>query len=216
MAAKLKKSEEEKKANEEINSELSKRLFEDLNLDEKKTIEETKETENLPKSNSSLSINFIQEHQKLIASNPSLNNGTSNQSLNITTSDQIANLESKSQNDFSNSSPLMKHCTSNNSIGSTPSIKSKRSERVEEQLPEWVKLDAHVIVSTSTVRNKPGHIKFIGKTSFGHGTWIGVELETAAGINDGSINEVRYFTCAEKKGVFVRHDKLTLIVNRDI
>lgn len=210
MAAKLKKVEENK-TQEENNSELSKRLFEDLNLEEKPVIV-VKESETITKAGSSHSLNFIQEHQKIVEPNQSLNQGTSNQSLDIS---QIKNLETKSQNDFSNSSQS-NHCTSNNSINSSSSLKLKRSERVEEPLPEWVKLDAYVIVSTSTVRNKTGHIKFIGKTKFSHGTWIGVELEESAGINDGSLEGVRYFTCAEKKGVFVRHDKLTLKVNRDI
>lgn len=47
-------------------------------------------------------------------------------------------------------------------------------------------------------------VKFIGKTQFGSGIWVGVELTTGEGKNDGEIQGVRYFTCPEKKGLFLR------------
>ncbi len=83
-----------------------------------------------------------------------------------------------------------------------------------ESLPDWVKENAHVIVSTNSVMNKPGYIRYIGPTNFAHGVWIGVELEQAYGKNDGSLKGVRYFTCPEDKGVFVRVDKLSLVVKK--
>ncbi len=83
-----------------------------------------------------------------------------------------------------------------------------------EALADWVKLDAHVIVSTNSVQNKRGHIRYIGATNFGAGVWIGVELEQKFGKNDGRVKDKRYFTCPEDKGVFVRVDKLSPVVNR--
>lgn len=58
------------------------------------------------------------------------------------------------------------------------------------------------------VKDEPGIIRFIGKTQFASGTWIGVELQNAHGKNDGSVNDIRYFECDKKDanyGVFVRH-----------
>ena len=83
-----------------------------------------------------------------------------------------------------------------------------------EQMPEWIKNDAHVIVSTNTVQNKRGFVRYIGPTKFARGLWIGVELEQKFGKNDGSVKGHRYFTCPEEKGVFVRADKLSLVLNR--
>lgn len=48
------------------------------------------------------------------------------------------------------------------------------------------------------------YIRFIGKTQFGSGVWIGVELINGDGKNDGEIQGVRYFHCPEKKGLFLR------------
>jgi hypothetical protein len=101
--------------------------------------------------------------------------------------------------------------------GHTKSQQKLNEDELREQLealPEWVKLDAHVIVSTNSVQNKRGHIRYIGPTCFGTGVWIGVELDQKFGKNDGKVKSERYFTCPEDKGVFVRVDKLTLVVNR--
>lgn len=105
---------------------------------------------------------------------------------------------------------------SNLSVASTLTNMSVQASNAHtlESLPDWVQLEAHVIVSTNSIQNKPGYIKFIGNTKFAHGTWIGVELEQAFGKNDGSLKGVRYFRCAEDKGCFVRADKLSLVVNK--
>lgn len=54
----------------------------------------------------------------------------------------------------------------------------------------------------------PGVIRFIGTTEFSAGLWIGIELDEAQGKNDGTVQGVRYFDCAEKRGVFVRESKV--------
>lgn len=106
---------------------------------------------------------------------------------------------------------------SNNSILSTITNDSQKLEPHGHQkileneiLPEWIKENCHVIVSTNSVMNKPGFIKYMGPTKFAHGTWIGVELEQPFGKNDGSYKGIRYFKCPENHGVFVRADKLSL------
>ena len=58
-----------------------------------------------------------------------------------------------------------------------------------------------------------GIVKFLGKTKFKPGKWVGVELEeNFVGKNDGSISGVRYFKCSGKmKGIFVRPDSVEAI-----
>lgn len=57
--------------------------------------------------------------------------------------------------------------------------------------------------------SKPGTIKFIGETKFAPGKWIGVQLTSSDGKNDGSVAGVRYFSCPNNFGVFVRPQRLT-------
>jgi dynactin 1 len=49
-----------------------------------------------------------------------------------------------------------------------------------------------------------GIVRFCGTTSFSPGKWVGIELPTAVGKNDGTINGVSYFYCKPNHGVFVR------------
>lgn len=55
------------------------------------------------------------------------------------------------------------------------------------------------------VRGKRGVIKFVGKTQFAPGVWVGVELIEPTGKNNGSLNGVEYFTCSKpgNYGIFV-------------
>lgn len=57
--------------------------------------------------------------------------------------------------------------------------------------------------------SKPGVIRFIGETKFAAGKWIGVQLISPEGKNDGTVNGVRYFGCPAQCGVFVKAARLT-------
>merc|ERR1719356_1616368 len=59
-----------------------------------------------------------------------------------------------------------------------------------------------VIVGAST--ELTGHVRFLGATEFAEGEWVGVELDTPSGKNDGSVKGVQYFSCPRNHGVFVR------------
>ena len=58
------------------------------------------------------------------------------------------------------------------------------------------------------VGGKRGVIRFLGSTKFAPGDWAGVELLEAQGKNDGTVQGVRYFSCAANHGLFAKPDKL--------
>uniref|UniRef100_A0A8C5EAW7 Kinesin-like protein KIF13B n=1 Tax=Gouania willdenowi TaxID=441366 RepID=A0A8C5EAW7_GOUWI len=78
-------------------------------------------------------------------------------------------------------------------------------ERSPKELPDWLTEGACVTVGS----NKAGTVRYIGTTRFAEGLWVGVELDTAVGKNDGSVGGQRYFTCKPGYGVLVRPDRLT-------
>jgi len=53
-------------------------------------------------------------------------------------------------------------------------------------------------------------VRYIGPTDFGEGVWVGVELRTAKGKNDGSVQGKRYFSCKHDHGLIVRPNKITV------
>ena len=117
----------------------------------------------------------------------------------------------------------LNRAASNLSIASTLTNSSSsknpaasKSEAVNDvPAPEWVRDGAVVIVSTNSVMNKRGVVRFVGETHFQPGTWVGVELDQSSGKNDGSVKGHRYFKCPDNRGVFVRADKLTLVNNNN-
>eukprot|EP00903_Cladosiphon_okamuranus_P009243 g8821.t1 len=55
----------------------------------------------------------------------------------------------------------------------------------------------------------PGVCRWVGPTHFSAGVWVGVELDSCEGKNDGEVQGSRYFTCAAGHGVFVRPESVT-------
>ena len=50
-----------------------------------------------------------------------------------------------------------------------------------------------------------GTVRYVGPAEFFKGDWVGVELDDKeGGLNDGSVQGVRYFKCPPKAGIFVR------------
>ncbi|XP_039731787.1 kinesin-like protein KIF13B isoform X4 [Pteropus medius] len=76
---------------------------------------------------------------------------------------------------------------------------SSDSEEASE-VPEWLREGEHVIVGT----NKVGIVRYVGPTDFQEGTWVGVELDSPSGKNDGSIGGKQYFRCSPGYGLLVR------------
>ncbi|XP_020648782.3 CAP-Gly domain-containing linker protein 4 [Pogona vitticeps] len=60
-----------------------------------------------------------------------------------------------------------------------------------------------------TSSSEMGTIRYIGPTDFAPGIWLGLELRSAKGKNDGSVGDKRYFTCKPNYGVLVRPNRVT-------
>ncbi|CAK7265598.1 hypothetical protein SEPCBS119000_001595 [Sporothrix epigloea] len=56
-----------------------------------------------------------------------------------------------------------------------------------------------------------GIIRFAGQPHFAPGDWVGVELESSTGKNDGSVQGERYFDCKMGHGMFLRPRAVTVI-----
>ncbi|XP_010864491.2 CAP-Gly domain-containing linker protein 4 isoform X2 [Esox lucius] len=57
--------------------------------------------------------------------------------------------------------------------------------------------------------NEMALIRYVGQTDFAPGLWLGLELRTAKGKNDGQVGGRRYFACRQGYGVLVRPSRVT-------
>ncbi|XP_051725271.1 CAP-Gly domain-containing linker protein 4 isoform X3 [Ctenopharyngodon idella] len=57
--------------------------------------------------------------------------------------------------------------------------------------------------------NEMGTIRYIGTADFAPGLWLGLELRSPKGKNDGSVGIRRYFSCRPGHGVLVRPSRVT-------
>ncbi|XP_075169132.1 kinesin heavy chain 73 isoform X2 [Haematobia irritans] len=97
-------------------------------------------------------------------------------------------------------------CLNISSMSASMEIEDE-SKHVDITLPDWVSVGESVLIRPY---NTSGVISYVGTTHFQAGTWIGVELDTPTGKNDGTVQGIQYFQCKPKHGIFVRFDKLIL------
>ncbi|KAL0620859.1 CAP-Gly domain-containing linker protein 4 [Plecturocebus cupreus] len=97
----------------------------------------------------------------------------------------------------------------------TPGLKSKAALRrswsstpTAGGVEGGVKLQegSQVLLTSS---NEMGTVRYVGPTDFASGIWLGLELRSAKGKNDGSVSDKRYFTCKPNHGVLVRPSRVT-------
>ncbi|KAG7510608.1 hypothetical protein JOB18_026502 [Solea senegalensis] len=60
-----------------------------------------------------------------------------------------------------------------------------------------------------TSANEMAFIRYLGTADFAPGLWLGLELRSPKGKNDGSVGDRRYFTCRPGHGVLVRPSRVT-------
>ncbi|XP_035988739.1 CAP-Gly domain-containing linker protein 3 isoform X2 [Fundulus heteroclitus] len=82
--------------------------------------------------------------------------------------------------------------------GSSPSSCSEAQARLH--------VGMQVFLSSA---NEMAFIRFLGTADFAPGLWLGLELRSPKGKNDGSVGGRRYFTCRPGYGVLVRPSRVT-------
>ncbi|MCJ8736619.1 hypothetical protein PDJAM_G00014590 [Pangasius djambal] len=101
-----------------------------------------------------------------------------------------------------------------NSLSSAPAAASPRGPgtlggTVSSSGPDSaVKLHLGMQVLLSSA-NEMGTIRYFGTADFAPGLWLGLELRSAKGKNDGSVGSRRYFSCRPLHGVLVRPSRVT-------
>jgi len=81
-----------------------------------------------------------------------------------------------------------------------------------EEAPTDIRLGLRAIIGDA--KRSPviyGTVRFVGLTHFSHGYWVGLELESRIGKNDGSVQGQKYFSCKTDYGIFVRPNQVKIL-----
>ena len=68
--------------------------------------------------------------------------------------------------------------------------------------------------TVETVGSQQGVVRYIGPIHVSDGTFVGLELPTPSGKNDGSVRGERYFTCPPLHGLFIKETSIIRIVSQ--
>ena len=94
----------------------------------------------------------------------------------------------------------------------TSLCESRAHAEPSTRVPLTADMAAAIVVGARVrVGGKEGVVQFVGETHFAPGAWVGIELDTAAGKNNGTVKGVTYFACAEHRGLFVKKAVVQLV-----
>jgi kinesin family protein 13 len=149
--------------------------------------------------------------------NNSMRNWNKQQNHRLSCPSSLISMEQHHHHHHTTGSRTKPHMDNNthNSSAEGINIINNNSEETDQQQqlmlaalpPDWLVVGESVQVRPS---NLSGVVRFIGPTRFAPGLWVGVELDTSRGKNDGSVDGIFYFSCAARRGMFVRAKSLKL------
>eukprot|EP00760_Papus_ankaliazontas_P023281 PhM_4_TR2016/c0_g1_i1/m.18968 len=93
--------------------------------------------------------------------------------------------------------------------------------------PQYLQMPTHIVLGDRVRVQRydqgqtthMGQVRYIGFPDFNKGAmykgaWVGVALDTPDGNHNGSVNDVAYFVCKPKHGLFVRSDRVEAVRER--
>eukprot|EP00163_Fabomonas_tropica_P004182 TRINITY_DN136_c0_g1_i2.p1 TRINITY_DN136_c0_g1~~TRINITY_DN136_c0_g1_i2.p1 ORF type:complete len:252 (+),score=22.68 TRINITY_DN136_c0_g1_i2:220-975(+) len=102
--------------------------------------------------------------------------------------------------------------------GTVRQFRREHPEMFQAPFPHHIKVGercyVHDLSGDEDQPQRTGVIRYVGKTEFAKGYWVGIEFDSIDmnGKNDGEVNGKRYFQCADKMGAFVRPRRVTPII----
>ncbi|KAI8081572.1 uncharacterized protein BX664DRAFT_340739 [Halteromyces radiatus] len=100
-------------------------------------------------------------------------------------------------------------------LGSTSGSDISEDEELGMKTMQPSSMITPMIGARVELRRRPlptfGTIQYIGPVSFAKGTWIGLELESRLGKNNGCVAGVTYFRTDPQRGLFVKQDDFIII-----
>ncbi|XP_029900195.1 CAP-Gly domain-containing linker protein 4 isoform X2 [Myripristis murdjan] len=90
--------------------------------------------------------------------------------------------------------------------GSFPGSTGRSSPSPSSDGQVRLHLGMQVLLSSA---NEMAFIRYLGTADFAPGIWLGLELRSPRGKNDGSVGGRRYFSCRQGYGVLVRPSRVT-------
>lgn len=88
--------------------------------------------------------------------------------------------------DFANTDTVLAYKKAHQ-VGRFAPTASHEAEEKEEAIPQNLVLNARCEVDTGDSElKKRGTVRYIGKTKFANGLWVGIEYDEPLGKNDGS------------------------------
>jgi dynactin 1 len=75
-----------------------------------------------------------------------------------------------------------------------------------------IRVGQRVRIQSGGHSGSEGFVRFVGRTDFKEGEWIGLELNEPAGKNNGSVGGVTYFHCVDKHGIFLKNGSAAIEV----
>ena len=90
-------------------------------------------------------------------------------------------------------------------------FKRKKENYIKQKFTGIVRIGHRYLLRDGRV----GVVRYINATRFAPGTWIGFELDKSEGEHDGTVNNVRYFHCANMYGTFVKKSQIAQYIARD-